>query len=96
MKTCLFCKQNEIKPIFSFYCRFCYNYLQNKYSLDVIDYITYFQIMYNITFTVKDRSFNNLHAIHNHFQNKLRVTDKPLAELLEIVTFLKFHALSWK
>ena len=52
--------------------------------------------MYNKTFTVKDRSFNNLHAIHSYFHNKLRVTDKPLAELLEIIQFLKFHALNWK
>ena len=95
MKTCLCCKQNEVKPKLSFYCRFCYNYLQNQYGLDVRDYIAYFQITYNRLIPVEDRSFNNLHAIHNHFQNKLRVTDKPLAELLEIMQF-KVNALNWK
>ena len=52
--------------------------------------------MYNKTFTEKDRSVGTLHAIHNRFQNKLRVTDKPLAELLEIIQVLKSHALNWK
>ena len=70
--------------------------LQNQYGLDVRDYIAYFQITYNRLIPVEDCSFNNLHATHNHFQNKLRVTDKPLAALLEIIQFLKFHALNWK
>ena len=35
MKICLCCKQCEIKPTFSFYCRWCYNYLQQKYNIDI-------------------------------------------------------------
>ena len=77
MKTCLCCKQNEIKPTFSFYCSFYENYLQNKYGPDVTDYITYFHILYNKTFNVEDCSFDNVHAIHNPFQYKLCVTEKP-------------------
>ena len=47
MKICSCCKHSEIKPTFSFYCRWCYNYLQQRYGLNVNDYIIYFNTMYN-------------------------------------------------
>ena len=96
MKICLCCKQCEIKPTFSFYCRWCYNYLEQKYSLKIEDYITYFQIMYNKIVPVEDCKFSSLKTIHNHFQHNLKVTDKPLAELLEVILFLKVTAYNWK
>ena len=89
-------KRDRLNLHLLFIAEYVFLMLQNKYGLDVIDYITYFQIMYNKTFTVKDRSFNNLLAIHNHFQYKLLVTDKPLAELLDIIQCLKATALNWK
>lgn len=96
MKICLCCKQCETKPTFSFYCRRCYNLLQKKYSLSIDDYIIYFQIMYNQIVPEQDCSFRSLKAIHNHFQHNLHVTDKPLAELLEVILFLKVTAYNWK
>ena len=92
MKICLCCEQREIKPTLSFYCRWCYHYLQQKYSLNTEDYIHYFQIMYNNRVPVEDCKFKNCSAMHNHFQYNLKVTDKPLAELLEVILFLKFNA----
>ena len=74
MKICSCCKQCEIKPTFSFYCRWCYNYLEQR-SLNIEDYIIYFQIMYNIIVPVEDCKFSSLKAIHKHFQHKLKVTD---------------------
>ena len=47
MKVCLCCKQNEIKHTFSFYCRWCCGYLQQRYGIAVMDYIIYFETMYN-------------------------------------------------
>ena len=96
MKICSCCKQCEIKPTFSFYCRWCYNYLEQRYSIDIADYITYFQVMYNKIVPVEDCKFGSLKAIHKHFQHNLQVTDKPLAELLEVILFLKVTALNWK
>ena len=58
MKMCLCCKRNEIKPRFSFYCRWCYIYLQQSYGLDDTDYITYFKTMYNKKVIEKDCSYN--------------------------------------
>jgi hypothetical protein len=52
--------------------------------------------MYNKIVPVQDCSFGSLKAIHNHFQHNLKVTDKPLAELLEVILFLKVTALNWK
>ena len=92
MKNCLCCKQREIKPTFSFYCRGCYYYLQRKYSLKNKDYINYLQITYNNIVPVKDYKFKNFTAMHNHFHHNLKVTDKPLAELLEVILFLKVNA----
>lgn len=96
MKICLCCKQCEIKPTFSFYCRRCYNLLQKKYNLNIVDYIRYFQIMYNERFVEEDCRFNSLHEIHKHFQYNLQVTDKPLAELLEVILFLTVTTYKWK
>ena len=96
MKICLCCKQSEVKPTFSFYCRRCYNYLQQKYSLSIEDYITYFQLMYNKIVPVEDCNFGNFTALHDHFQHNLKVTDKPLAELLEVILLIKVTALNWK
>ena len=96
MKICLCCKQSDIKPTCSFYCRFCYNYLQHKYGIDVMDYRIYFKMMYTKRIHVEDCPYKGLHEIHNHFMCKLRVTDKPLAELLEIALVLGANALTWK
>ena len=89
MRLCLCCKQCEIKPTFSFYCRKCYNLLQKKYNLNIVDYIRYFQTMYNESFIKEVFRFSSLHKIHKHFQYNLQVTDKPLAELLEVILFLR-------
>ena len=91
--TC--CKQSDIKPTFSFYCRWCYNYLQNKYGVDVIDYVIYFDIMYNRIVLVEDCACKSLYEIHNHFLYNLRVTDKQLAVLLETILFWKVLAVNW-
>ena len=95
MKICVCCKQCEIKPTFSFYCRWCYNYLQQQYSIDIADYRIYFQVMYNKIVLVEDCEFGSLKAIHDHFQHNLHVTDKPLAELLEVIFILKGTAYTW-
>ena len=96
MQVCMCCKQSDIKPTFSFYCKWCYNYLQQKYGLDVNDYIVYFKITYRKIFLVEDCSCKSLHEIQNHFKYNLRVTDRPLAESLETILFLKATALNWK
>ena len=96
MRICLCCKQCEIKPTFSFYCRKCYNLLQKKYNLNIVDYIRYFQIMYNERFVEEVRRFSSLHEIHKQFQYNLQVTDKPLAELLEVILFLTVTTYKWK
>ena len=85
MRICMCCKQGYIKPTLSFYCRFCYIYLQQRYGVSVTDYIVYFETMYDRIVPVQDCSYNSLHEIHNHFQGYLHVTDKPLAELLETI-----------
>ena len=88
MNICLCCKQREIKPTFSFYCRWCYHYLQRKYSLNPEDYIIDFQSMYNNIVPIENISFDSFTTIHNHVQHYLKVTDKPLAALLEVILFL--------
>ena len=54
MKMCLCSKQNEIKHTFSFYCRWCCGYLQQRYGIAVMYYITYFETMYNKKVPVED------------------------------------------
>ena len=96
MRICMCCKQSHIKHTFSFYCRFCYIYLQQRYAISVTDYIVYFETMYDKIVHVQDCSYNSLHKIHNRFQCYLLVTDKPLAELLETILVLKVNALNCK
>ena len=96
MKVCMCCTQRDIKPTFHFYCRWCYNYLQQIYGIDVVDYIIYFEIMYNNILLVEDCVYKSLCETHNHFQYNLRVTDKQLAELLETILFFKVTAINWK
>ena len=43
-----------------------------------------------------DCSYTSLLEIHNHYQHNLRLTDKPLAELLEALLFLKAFAANWE
>ena len=93
---CLCCKQNDTKHTFSFYCRWCCGYLQQRYGLDVNDYIIYIKILYNKRVLVEDCSYKGLHEIHNRFQYNLHVTDSPLAELLETILSLKVTALNWE
>lgn len=45
--------------------------------------------MYNESFIEEVFRFNSLHNIHKHFQYNLQITDKPLAELLEVILFLR-------
>ena len=85
MRSCMCCKQKYIKPTFSFYCRFCYVYLNRKCGLSVNDYIVYFETMYDKIVLVKDCSYKSLNEIHNYFLCDLHVTDKPLAALLETI-----------
>ena len=58
-----------------------------------MDYIIHFEAMYNKIVPVEDCSYKSLHEIHNHFMYNLRVTDRPLSELLETILFLKVTAL---
>ena len=96
MKICLCCKQNEIKPTFSFYCRWCCGYLQQRCGLAVMDYIIYFETMYDEIAPVEDNSYTSSHEIHNHFTYNLRTTDRPLSELLEEILFIKVTDISWE
>ena len=96
MKICLCCKQNEIKHTFSFSCRWCCGYLQQRYGIDVNGYIIYFKMMHNKKIHVKDCSCKSLREIHNQFMYTLRVTDKLLAELLEIILSLNVFAVNWE
>lgn len=89
MQICLRCKRCKIKPTFSFYCRRCYKHLLQKCSITFADYITYFEIMYNRIIPVQGCKFNNFRTLHHHYQHNLHLTDKPLAELLEVILFLK-------
>ena len=79
----------------SFYCRWCSSYLQQRCGLAVMDYRIYFETMCNEIAPVEDYSHKSLHEIHNHFMYNLRVTDRPLSELLETIV-LKATALNWK
>ena len=94
MKVCMCCKQSDIKPTFSFNRRWCYKYLQHKNGIDVIDYIIYFEIMYNKIAPVEDCAYKSLYEIHNRIQYNLRITDKQAAELLETTLCLKVVAVS--
>ena len=76
MKMCLWCKQNESKPTLSFYCRWCYIYLQQRYGLNVDDYKLYSKTMYNKKVIVYDCEYKSLYDIHNHFLCNLHLTDK--------------------
>ena len=44
----------------------------------------------------KHCSHNSLFEIHNHYQYNLHLTDKPLAELLEVILFLEVFAVNWE
>ena len=96
MKICLCCKQNEIEPTFSFYCRWCCGNLQQRCGLAVVDYRIHFETMYNKVVPVEDCSSKSLHEINNHFTYNLRITDRPLSELLETILSLKVTAINWK
>ena len=61
-----------------------------------MDYVIYSEILYNKIVPVEDCSYKSLHETHNHFMYTLRVTDRPLSELLETILFLKATALNWK
>ena len=87
MRICMCCRNNHIKPTFSFFCRNSYIVLNRKYGLSVTDYILYFESMYDKIVDVKDCSYTSLTEIHNRFLCNLHVTDKPLAELLEAILF---------
>ena len=52
--------------------------------------------MYTKIVPAEDCKFSNFTTIHNHFQHNLKVTDKPLAELLEVILFLKVTAYKWE
>ena len=51
--------------------------------------------MYDKIVHVKDCSYTSLTEIHDHFLCNLHVTDKPLAELLEAILYLKVVAVNW-
>ena len=87
MKLCMCCKQSGIKPTFSFYCRLCYIYLQQRYGVAVMDYILYFETLRNNKVLVEVCEYESLCEIHNHFLYNLRITDKQVAELLETILF---------
>ena len=41
-------------------------------------------------------SYKGLNEIHNRFTYNLRITDRPLSELLEAKLFVKVTAINWK
>ena len=43
-----------------------------------------------------DCSYNRLFEIQNHYKYNLRLTDKPLAELLEAILVSKVVAINWE
>ena len=53
-------------------------------------------MMYNTRVPFEGCSYTSLHEIHNRFIYNLRITDRPLAELLETILFLKVTSLNWK
>ena len=76
-------------PTFSFYCLACYNNLLRTHRIDISDYITYFQMSYKQFIHPDDCNLDTLIAIHSHFQHNLKVTDRPLVEILETILLLK-------
>ena len=52
--------------------------------------------MCNKIVLVEDCSYKSLHEIHNHFTYNLRITDRPLSELLEAILFIKVVAVNWE
>ena len=48
--------------------------------------------MYNNIVPIENSSFDSFTTIHNHVQHDLNITDKPLAELLEVILLLKVNA----
>ena len=92
MNRCFCCKNNYGMPSFFFYCWNCSRYLQQKYSVDIADYITYSQISYRKRIHPDDQKFGSLIAIHSNFQHNLNITDRPLAEILEAILLLKVTA----
>ena len=89
MSLCIRCKVNSFKPTFSFYCRRCYKYLDVKFKLTIEDYTEYFELTYGCNFTDEFLAFYRLTDLHNYFQNSLRITDKTLSQMLEIILFVK-------
>ena len=49
-------------------------------------------MMYNKHIHLEYCSYKSLNDIHNHFTNNLRITDRPLSELLEAILFIKATA----
>ena len=53
-------------------------------------------MVYNQRVPFEDGSYKSLHETHDHVICTLRVTDRPLVELLETILLLKVTALNWK
>ena len=52
--------------------------------------------MYNKHIHVEYCSYKSLNEIHNHFTNTVRITDRPLHELLEAILFIQVVAANWE
>ena len=89
MSLCIRCLHNSIKPTFNLYCRRCYKYLDVKFKLKIHDYIDYFETSYNSSFKDENKIFVRLTDLHNYFRYTLRITDKSLSQMLEIILFIK-------
>ncbi len=91
MSICIRCKMNGLRPSFNFYCRRCYKYLDIRYKLNIQDYISYFESSYRCDFTDEYEAFFRLDDIHHSFKNILKITDKDLSEILEMILFVKVN-----
>ena len=90
---CIRCQVNTLKPSFNFYCRRCYKYLDIVYKLNIDDYIAYFESTYRCSFNEEYCTFLRLDDIHHYFQNVLKITDKDLSEILEMILFVKVNTI---
>lgn len=90
MNVCVFCKNKQINRNHVFYCNKCLKILSMKYEINVLDYLLYFNIMYkNNVPMVYYYSQLDLINMHDLFRRHLRVTNKSLKQISEIIIMFK-------
>jgi hypothetical protein len=90
-KKCIRCNFNIIKPTFIYYCRGCYKMLIKKFNLRPVDLLLYLCLTFDISpdnYIIYMKP--NFEVIYNYFLYHYKLT-KRMAELLEIVLFLKIN-----